>query len=75
MIVSVDLLHVRDLYGLQKGENMDEWIENEGQCATCHYWTEDGKGHSCMNFNSPFAADWTDEDDGCNSYTPKRGGK
>lgn len=52
---------------------MDKWIENEGQCATCHYWTEDGKGHSCMNFNSPFAADWTDEDDGCSSYTPKRG--
>ena len=53
-----------------------EWIdEHDGQCGTCHYWTEDGKGYSCMNFNSPFAADWTEEDDSCGSYTPKRGGK
>lgn len=42
-------------------------------CGTCHYWTKDGKGHSCMCFDSPFAADWTDEDDGCNHYIIKRG--
>ena len=31
-----------------------EWIdEHDGQCGTCHYWTE--------------------EDDSCGSYTPKRG--
>ena len=61
---------------LGKGVTMDtqEWIEeHDGQCATCHYWTEDGKGHSCMNFNSPFAADWTEEDDECSHYVAKRG--
>lgn len=47
--------------------------EHEGMCGTCHYWQKDGKGHSCMNLNSPFAADWTDEDDECGHYVPRRG--
>ena len=46
--------------------------EYEGLCGTCHYWTKDGKEHSCMCFSSPFAADWTDEDDSCGYYTARR---
>ena len=47
-------------------------IEPDGQCKTCHYWEEDGNEHSCMCFESPFAADFTEEDDNCSHYTPKR---
>ena len=37
--------------------------EYDGCCGTCHYWTKDGKEYSCMCFDSPFAADWTDAED------------
>lgn len=51
----------------------DEYIqEHLGCCATCHYWQKDGKGHSCMNFESPFAADWMEAEDGCNKHILKR---
>ena len=40
----------------------------EGKCGTCHYWKKDGNGYSCMCFDSPFAADWTDIDDDCSHY-------
>lgn len=49
--------------------------EYDGCCGTCHYWTKDGKGYSCMCFDSPFAADWTDAEDECNHYITKRGVK
>lgn len=52
---------------------MNEWIDElEGMCGTCHYWTKEETGHSCMCLDSPFAADWTEEDDECSHYVPKR---
>lgn len=51
----------------------DQWIQNHiGMCGTCHYWQEEDKGNSCMNYNSPFAADWTDAEDGCKYHVLKR---
>ena len=48
----------------------DEYIqEHLGCCATCHYWQKDG---SCMNFESPFAADWMEPEDGCDKHILKR---
>lgn len=47
-------------------------MDHIGQCGTCHYWHNEGKGHSCMNFDSPFAADWCDEDEGCDHWIAKR---
>lgn len=47
--------------------------EYEGCCGTCHYWTKEDNGkHSCMCMESPFAADWMDNSDGCDYYCERR---
>lgn len=53
---------------------MDTSIEKEYVecCGTCHYWQEEENRHSCMNLESIFAADYTEEEDSCNRYVPKR---
>lgn len=52
----------------------DQWIiDHQGMCGTCHFWTKESKGHSCMCMDSPFAADWVDAEDGCNHHITKRG--
>lgn len=53
-------------------EENEYYQKYQNCCGTCHYRTKDGKGYSCMNFNSPFAADWVDIEDGCNHYVEKR---
>ena len=55
-----------------KDPEMCENEDYEGMCGSCHYWHEEEKGHSCMCLDSIFAADWTDADDSCNKYVPKR---
>ena len=44
----------------------------QGCCGTCHYWTEEDNGYSCMCLDSPFAADWMDAEDGCDCYAERR---
>ena len=51
----------------------EKWFEEyQGCCGTCHYYTKEEKGYSCMCMDSPFAADWVEPDDDCSHYTMTR---
>lgn len=53
--------------------NKNEYYKKyQGCCGTCHYWTEEDNGCSCMCLDSPFAADWTDAEDDCDCYIERR---
>lgn len=57
----------------QRDIDIDKWFEEyQNCCGTCHYYTKEEKGHSCMCMDSPFAADWVDPEDGCNHYVMTR---
>lgn len=43
---------------------------SQGTCRTCQYWCYEDvdQGHVCVNADSYYLAEWTEEDNSCKEY-------